>query len=249
MKKIRVGINNEEYYLQEQGDLYFLNASAVGSWNTSKGNLAGEHYMIECKNIVNDELYSRTNYDEPILFAVKYLGNNVFEEMLTGEKLLSNTIGALAELDEDVILDYDDLDGNLVECCDISCDESAADNFYAYLDRKYLNKRTESTSLENYKDLLDTQRMMKEYPLTIIKTDALYIINEKSKELYLEYSDEEKIELINQLKAAALKQIFSANATIDRELNKEMKKDERFAYLENQLLEFENGKQVKKLIR
>lgn len=239
-------INEEkdcEKIIIEPGDLFFVDSSMIGSWNAIPKKFdSNKHFKLTSYMFQNKDAL-----DDNCLLVVKYLGKGIFEEMLSGKKILSCTVEGVMELDKDS--NTNNISCELGDIDDIR-DNCTTENFYAYLDRDSLGYyEPDISSIENYKGLLDVQKMMDVCPFTIHEYESsLYSINDASKALYLNHNDSERINILDELSFKANQLIEKSNKVVKNELNKELSSDIQVGYLENQLFDYSNEK-ARKLTR
>jgi len=243
MKKLINEERNNEKIIIEPGDLLFLDSSVIGSWNALLKKFdSNKHFKLTSYMFQNKDAL-----DDNCLFVVKYLGKGIFEEMLSGKKILSCTVEGVIELDNDS--DINNISCELGDIDEIH-DNCTTESLYAYLDRDTLDYyEPDISSIENYKGLLDVQKMMVVSPFTVHESEsALYLINDASKVTYLNHNDSERINILDELSFKANQLIEKSNKVIKKELNKELYSDIQVGYLENQLFDYSN-KKARKLTR
>lgn len=169
----------------------------------------------------------------PILIAVKYIGNGLFEEMITGEILVSSG--------QDIgIKKTDDSKQSFVKLPDISLESSLLVNYEDYLLECKGEKRI--TKYGFVQLLLNCIERNKNYPISLSSEYPFYEVNEENKEIYLGYKDEDRKENIEKVKELAISESNDVNKqllTIISDLSKLKKEDLEMAYLENNLYNFE----------
>ena len=186
----------------------------------------------------------KTPINENMLVAVKYLDNGIFEEMLTGEKFIS---GGYYDQKNDVYVNGE----NVPE----------VENYYSPVEYEVYEREMYSDSdLATYKSYItnceEFKNISKNHPLLVIYDQSLdsdidgfahlIEINDQSKEEYIKYSDEQRKEVIKNLKHIAEQHYKEACARIDSEISKTkeqyFKEAEEIAYLDKNLYDFEQKK-------
>ena len=173
------------------------------------------------------------NDDDIMLVALKYIGNSTFEEMSTGEKIRVGERGITIKNQDTGTVSY----------------FSIPDAEYTYLQLNYEDYIVENPGKEHlskYEYIQRLQNMMKkniEYPLILSSNSYCEEISEKSKQIYLLHTDEERKVVIQERKKLALldsKEVNERIASSIEKLKTMISEDVNMAYLENQLYDFEN---------
>lgn len=177
--------NKVKYYKFEKDDLFYVSAATFHSWWLPKAHIVG-----------TAPLYGIYDFDvnEDMIFAVKYLGDGIIEETLTGEKLWINGFSLI----DDGYKAYDvDLPNNKLSF---------------RLDRTNFNAESDIAELNNVKKIITN------FPLTINCYDwgTLSFMNDIGKEKYSKFSDEERIKFISNAKLIVQDTINEINKEIDK---------------------------------
>ncbi len=242
--------NNDKNETLEIGKIFFANIQAL----KGIGILAlYDDSLLECyaddpntvdtitaggnnvKNYTNPYI---KNDDDIMLVALKYIGNSTFEEMSTGEKIRVGEKGLFIYNQNNGITSYLSIPG--------------AEYTYLKLNYEdYIVKKTGKKHLSKYEYIQRLQNMMKknvEYPLILSSTYNCEEISEKSKQIYLLHTDEERKAVIRERKKLALldsKEVNERIASSIEKLKTMISEDVNMAYLENQLYDFKhNGRKM-----
>lgn len=173
------------------------------------------------------------NDDDIMLVALKYIGNSTFEEMSTGEKIRVGERGITIKSQDNGTVSY----------------FSIPDAEYTYLQLNYEDYIVENPGKEHlskYEYIQKLQNIMKkniEYPLILASSYYCEEISEKSKQIYLLHTDEERKVVIQKRKKLALLDSKEVNEIIANSIEKlktMISEDVNMAYLENQLYDFEH---------
>lgn len=235
---------NKKFEKIKVGEVFFSNfsnLSAVETWKDNEPSKVG--WQLERISYQYGEnmgpYVGMIEIKQDFLIAVKYLGNGIFEEMTTGEKLINgrnplafSVSGSrtnqfehreLPDFDvpkniisEDIVLDYED---------------------YTVAN---LNKTTLS-KIEYYQLLENLMKLHATYPLYLQSGNGFFDINEETKKLYLRNSDESRKEIIKEAKKLALMDAKKVNEKISTTLKnmQTLSKEELdMACLDNQLYDF-----------
>ena len=179
-------------------------------------------------------------YKTSILIALKYLGNGIFEEMVTGEKIITSGEN----------LRFKETESSTVkkELSDINYDSSVILNYEDYLIE---NQEDAVLSKNEYIQLLkNCIKRMSESPISLANNVCSYEINDISKKMYLEHSDEERKLIIAEVKKMALLDAKEVKVRITNEINARIDNEAEkikiisseeidMAYLDNELFDFE----------
>lgn len=232
----------------KQGEIFFAPINALSSvgildleidnFNSSIDYDKSIQVLSRC---VDGETY---NYLEKLdnkldmLIALKYLGNGIFEEMLTGEKIINvhDTV-TFKTNDGFEVLHLSDYD--------VSSNKDLIVNYEDYVcveQERVLSKLEYSTLLQEF------MQKSFDYPLSYVGNDCMnYYVVENSKKRYLEYSDEDRKKVMTELKNKALLDTKNTNEKVVEAIEKMKDTDMilnddilNMAYLDNQLYDFEN---------
>ena len=212
----------------KKGDIFFASMKGISTWGIELNNSGAYGPDFMAADYVNQGFNQECPY---ILLAVKYIGNGVIEEMVTGEKMLLM------------------LSSQYYDCKDVENKNCAAKYFCPLTYDTFVSENYGIGILNHCKILAEYKKISNEYPLTYLDEDEnFYSINEITKYRYIEHSDEERRMLISTLKAKALEEIKDIHKTIDSEIQKSLtltQENMDVAYLENQLYDFERkGKTI-----
>jgi len=219
---------------------------ALSSWNIEDKIKIGDIFFIRCRElgcgteeVVYTQDYERSynafSYggvvclDKSYMFlAVKYVGNGIVEEMLTGELILM--YDSVNDFKYEDVKNYSLVKpGVTLKDYEIGYETSSKIAFVS--------------DLEKYKKLII------QYPLILFPSpEIIYSITEESKEYYIRHSDEERKKTIEKMKDIALEQNKKIIDKIDSILNEYGNADEymlSMAYLENNLYNFKNKQKIK----
>ena len=162
--------------------------------------------------------------EEPMLIAVKYIGNGVFEEMLTREKLLA----------EGYDIQYEDnprFTGQSIAIGYVNAKEG---------------RMLEEEVYKNIYKIEIAKEVSKNYSMVLYDGEGFYEVNEESKNGYLKFSDDQKRMVFRKLKEEALEKAKKFVQDLDESLKGidlskvQDKQSLDIAYLDNQLFDFEN---------
>lgn len=186
-----------------------------------------------------------------LLLAVKYIGNGVFEELVTGEKI------SCAEHEVYFKEGYDGT-GKIVMEKEIKDCPYSAWTPLTYEDFKYEGDfKTGIASLYDYPTIVKADLdYAVTYPLSF---DTGIFINEDSKKQYLRHTDEERKEIISKMKEIAkedadklkmevteiIPTLEGKNEIIETTVNNETTIDTDLTSLNNQLHDFKTSQRTK----
>lgn len=236
--------NNDKNETMEIGKIFFANIQAIKGVEISALYAAyAEQDTVDMITSGGNNVQNYTNpyiknVDDIMLVALKYIGNSTFEEMSTGEKIRVGNKGIIINTPNNGTTSYLSIPG----------DE------YTYLHlnyEDYIAKNSGKEHLSKYEYIQRLQNMMKkniEYPLTLNPLFYCEEISEKSKQIYLLHTDEERKVVIRERKKLALldsKEVNERIASSIEKLKTMISEDVNMAYLENQLYDFEhNGRKM-----
>lgn len=178
-------------------------------------------------------------YRPNILLAVKYLGNGIFQEMTTGEKIITSKKTLVFEETES---------SPIVEkkLSDIDSDSLVIFNYEDYLIEH--KGETVLSKIEYVQLLQNCMKRISETPLALSCGFRFREIDDTSKKIYLAYSDEERKSIIAEVKKMALLDAEEVNTRIANVIEK-MKtissEEVDMAYLDNQLFDFERKERTR----
>lgn len=231
--------NNDKNKTVEIGKIFFANIQALeGIEIRSLYAAYAEQDTVDMITSGGDNVQNYTNpyiknADDIMLVALKYIGNSTFEEMSTGEKI---------RVGKKVIIINNQNNGTTSYL-------SIPDAEYTYLHlnyEDYIVKNSGKEHLYKYEYIQRLQNMMKkniEYPLILSSLYYCEEISEKSKQIYLLHTDEERKVVIRERKKLALldsKEVNERIASSIEKLKTMISEDVNMAYLENQLYDFKH---------
>ncbi len=239
------------------GDIFFTKARAIDCWQTGMNNCGcldeflqvTDYYGFFHSSII-DSLEDSGELDditEPFLFAVKYLGNSVYEEMTTGEKMICSGGNVRHEDDPkfgNVIVDNANimvLYEEYVSETELEKNDDLDPDNFKITPEMYEKHKNEYLNSVNY-----FKRLSSEYPLTFENAD-MYYVDDESKQEYLKNSNELRRKIIKRMKEIAINERQEIYKMLDEEVKKISpdtltSEDLEMAYLENDLYDFEKGK-------
>ena len=200
---------------------------------------------ISWRKDLSVEKYCKSSTSTTLL-AIKYLGNGIFEEMTTGEKImasctyLGNTKLPDITLKNQVILNYKDY----LNFCYTNVDASVEDSSDLYGNKENLGKFEYSLLLQSCIERIA------ECPL-ILSSDCSFfkIDDENAKKVYLLNSNEERKTIIEEVKKMSLsnsKEVIEKIASTIESMKTISSREIEIAYLDNQLFDFKNKTKQKK---
>lgn len=203
------------------GDVFFINAKGLRNFGVCKETgMIGYKYgevPIGCADL---------------LLAVKYIGNGIVEEMISGENIL---LGGQSELYyRDRNLPYDDFK-NVEFGKEYSISSSVEEGL----------KLIEGKKIAVYIDkLIKTKNKALEFPLTFLEPDNKYEVTEESKKVYLRHDNDERRKIILVAKEQAKVNFEQIEEVVDGIIEKFSINSENLdmAYLENDLFNFRKKK-------
>lgn len=236
-------------------DMFFIDAHEMHDCGI--GKMAGAQGREDFK--VFDRMYGSLyqtmdniiDSKDKLLLAVKYIGNGVFEELVTGEKI------SCAEHEVLFSEGYNNTDEFILEKDIKDCPYSVWTPL-TYEAFKYAGDfKTGTAALYDYPTIVKADLdYAVTYPLSF---DTGIFINDDSKMQYLRHTDEERREVISKMKEIAkedadkLKKEVTAiiptlegkGEIISTSVNNETITDTNLAYLDNQLHDFKTSQRTK----
>jgi len=177
---------------------------------------------------------------DPMLIAIKYLGNGIFEEIVTKEKIYTMYYGLYLKHSFH-LGDPDDAKHFI----DIKPKRSQFELDYEdYKKECELVGEKPCSKYEYYKILQEIMERNVDCPLMLSEWEC-YSVNDTTKQQYLKYSNDERKAIIDKLKKNALQSAKTVNERITESMVKlENVTDEEveMANLDNQLFDFERGR-------
>ena len=191
----------------------------------------GDYPYIKSEYIQNER--------DKIYIVIKYLGNGIFEEMTTGEKIRAGV--------NTFIMERQDGSKYSLKIPNVGA---------VTLELNYEDYLTEwpLSDSHNYKyEFLQKLEKIKEenIEIPILINDDFHCleVNDVSKKLYLRHSDDERVFIISEIKKKALIDNAKVNEKISASIeraNTDVTGDElNMAYLDNQLYDFEHSGKAK----
>lgn len=206
-----------EIIIKKDG-IYFLESVAFSCFAIDSINNEYECIDYECGYVKNEDASN-------IMYVVKYLGNGVFEEMLTGKKIIGYGDSGVTYEDkgsDDVskycVLNYED---------------------YIKFNSSFSDK--EITIIDYIVDLKKIQKTIDRYPLTFCETDFLHEFTDENKKEYLKFNDEERVNQLISMYNIAQEESKKISSVIDEKIKKisvitpELLEE---AYFDNQVYDF-----------
>ena len=213
------------------GDIFFCDLSQVYTWQIGKMESGWE--LVDAGSNFDVTFINPTNKEDNYLFAFKYLGDYIIEEMLTKEKIILK--GKASIIPGSKTSMYADVTDTYPKTNPVNIDA-----WVSYLDTV---KNGHITLNQYTSDIAKFIKRSKQYPLILMDdTKPFYYVNDESKEIYLQHTNEERIRVLNNLKKRALTQIQEIYEKLDEEWKKAgqlSKKEYDMAYLENELFDFQ----------
>ena len=165
--------------------------------------------------------------DVYIPIIIKYLGNGVFEEMVTHEKLGAAFDKGTLDGKDIVLDDYTEL-----------FDRVAGIKYDKYLE--YNQKNNPNASKGDFYNYIDNlSRRIEEYPIGV-DTFNLVSVSDDLKEAYSRISAKEREYYIQDVKEVAVRSAKRVTKAISNNLLEEKNNSLDMAYLENQIYDFEH---------
>lgn len=225
------------------GEVFFTNLSNLGAAEIWQDNESTEGITVEKISHEYGEnmgpYLEKFEEEQDFLIAVKYLGNGIFEEMTTGEKLISvkNPLAFSVSDSEDDQFKYRELPD-----FDAPKDIISENTILGYQNYTVANlSKTTLSKIEYYQLLESMMKLHVLYPLSLHSENSFFDINEETKQLYLKNSDESRKKIIKEAKKLALIDLKKVNEKISTTLKDMQTLSEEeldMAYLENQLYDF-----------
>ena len=170
---------------------------------------------------------------EDILLIVKYIGEGMIQEMLTGEIFQIAPVHYYNRLPISELKNYRNADINL-EKCDVKI--NFEEHKGCFNNKEFVNK------LNNYKNITLKS------PLSYF--NICYFITDDTKKRYLKYTNEQRIDCIKKMMAIATKSreivINEVNSVITSYFEPLSNEIMEMAYLENKIYDFERKTKYKK---
>lgn len=198
------------------GNVYFTRLDKVSCWDTEFDASDGATYITcHCP-----PLYKK----DATLIAVKYLGNSIVQEMVTGEKMFLN----------DSQFDLGDLEKNNMD-------------ILTGFPLKYADfvNLGQGRAMEYMNLMKKFKEAAMNYPLTLNAYEEMYEVDENSKKEYLKGNNEHRKQVIEAAKNRGIANGKKIIGTFLEELTaaeNSIKAEENMAYLENDLYNFSGGK-------
>ena len=225
-----------------EGDVFFAPLEQIQSWQYYFTDDTGRKYdtdnkkrtniilgTIEPKNLEQND----NNRLKETLFAFKYLGNNMVEEMTSGQKMFVNQnkyFLPTKSVDEPTRLELKDNPNSIY--------------FYDKIPEKYLQRARLSNTFENFRRF---ESITRETPL-VFKGNRLLIANDSTKNEYLKTSNDDRKKIIARIMAEASKNMNEVNKMLNKykDISYHIPEEElNVAYLDNELYDFENRGKTK----
>ncbi len=191
-------INNNEIVIKPGDKLFFLKEH-IGQWSVGNGIDPFSTKLSEADAL--EELWRRGENYDPVLFEITYLGNGIFQETSTGEKMLGK--GYIW----DCRISFSDID----KVSDNLIFNSASNHRAGYsLGKIYIKEK-------NYGEKLDEiLNLSLNYPLTI---SDYFVIGDHNKarleEMYSKVDNSERKKYILSRKKEALEAIKDIQKTVN----------------------------------
>lgn len=205
----------------ELGDIFFIDAGSIYSFGVSKED-----------DMIGDRYGTVSSKYSDMLFAVKYIGNAVVEEMLTGEKILLCGEGDRYRKDFHTLhKDFEQVDFGKYYSVPLSVEKALVK----------VRGNSIAMHIDNLNKIL---RKATEYPLTHLEYCGQYEITEEAKKWYLKYNSDARRKFILNLRKQADEDVQNLSRTVGEiisqyginDINLEM------AYLENDIYNFQKKK-------
>lgn len=208
------------------GDVVFMSIANLSKWNAirSRDNTVAIDGMTQCDCLSDNNL-------EDFLIAVKYLGNGIFEEMTTHEKLIS--VGYGNKLED---LEYEDANDYIPFTSDY------------HIDFETMNGGKEIPAAKIAEILEKTKSNVENYPLSLFTDDTpIYYVTDDSKKVYLRHDDKERQKMILEAKKEALsctKGTLEVISQAEKSILEVTPEVLDMADLENRLFDFQDTKKT-----
>ena len=235
--KSKFKVKGKEYNLTykdeiELGDIFCINLNDLAAWGASWDDSTidmvhnkNRYYKEEDSFFADNPLCPNIN----MLAIVKYIGNGVIEEMLTHEQIMLES--------------GTDLSDEARKKC---ADTDFSNNYFVYRNWKTYEHIGENVSFSEWtnnllsiKNLIN-EKLLTKSPLCFANEQGFYEIDDEAKRAYLEYSKEEIIAKITELKEKALILGERALEQIDEAYRYNSSQDMDVAYLDNEIYDFEH---------
>lgn len=205
----------------ELGEVFFIDAQAICSFGVCKES-----------DMIGDRFGSISHKHSDMLFAVKYIGDAVLEELVTGERILLCGEGNTYKKDfnkiyeEFMLVDFGkyysvplSIEGALIKTEDKSI----------------------AMHIDKLKKIVDKAR---EYPLTFLEYGSEYEVTDEAKNVYLRYDNDARRKFLSGLREQATSNVEELSATVDEIISRYDITDENLemAYLENDIYNFQKKK-------
>lgn len=207
----------------KKGDVFFTEITNLSGYGIYHNTDTLDVYRIEaCGKNTNE--YISEYQDNNFLIAIKYLGNAIFEEMTTNEKLSCDKLN-----DSKLFVNnyyYDDKEKSYIHL--------------TYQDyKKYLRNNVTLRENEYDKLLLQYIEHISKYPLAI--SLDLYEVTEETKKTYLKYSNETRKRFINEAKKNSAIDAIEIIKEVTNNIASKASKEE-ISNLDHQINEFKRRK-------
>lgn len=185
----------------KMGDIFYINVKNLGSFGYEKsksmyGNKSVEFITVYANDNTSKYLENDILEDD-IFIEIKYIGNGLFEESITKEKIFSNMNELSFDLETSNILDIKIMDYNFDDFIYLNYEDYKTEH---QKDSSQLSKDEYIKSLEN------NIKILSNYPLSFnsFRYDFPLLKNEESMKKYLKYDNETKKQIIIEAKKRAI---------------------------------------------
>ena len=210
------------------GDIFFVNSKDLSSYVFYESEAEAYGYIGQGVEI--------NKLNSSLKLAIKYIGDGVFEEMVTHQKILSPCDVLIYPEKykpfKNTVMPREDLKGPRTHFYD-----NKRQSFIREIDYKISNDINDF--LKNTEEL---KQLMVKYPITLSNSTVMYLPSDEEKKKYLQSTDDERRDAIMNKLELAKKDVADAIKVIDHQISlaSDLTKEKLdMAYLENQLYDFQ----------
>lgn len=180
----------------KNGEAFYINVKSLGGFGLSKFDSIYEgeiNALALCVEDKTSEYLIDNIKEDDVLLKIKYIGNGIFEEETTSEKIILDDNTVSFNDGSNIVLNKDIKDYILDDLIYLNYDEYSNEN------RKNKNKLSKQDYL---KTLQNDIEIIKKYPLgfSCFNYEIPLLINKKNKKQYLKYNDEIRKKYIEEAK-------------------------------------------------
>lgn len=184
----------------KNGETFYINVKSLGGFGLGKFDSVYEgeiNALALCVEDKTSEYLIDNIKEDDVLLKLKYIGNGIFEEETTNEKIILDDNKVSFNDGTKVILDKEIKDYILDDLIYLNYDEYSNEN------RRNKNK----LSIKDYiKSLESDIEIIKKYPLgfSCFNYEIPLLMTKKNKKQYLKYNDEVRKKYIEEAKQLSL---------------------------------------------